>query len=150
MTMIIGIFTSGGEVQLPTELSVDFAGTIYAIGNCVGSSTGFIVPLVHSQIVRNELSRGQWEMYFYLAALISTLGGLIFILFGQNELQDFSKSLADDSQANIFKRKPGLGGDLSINMELDIGSYRRTSNDTGNRNSDHNTYTGRPRIASAS
>lgn len=95
-------FANGGEVQLPTELSVDFAGTIYAIGNCVGSSTGFIVPYVFSQIVREEASREQWEAYFYLAAAISALGGLIFIIIGANHLQDFSKDLGE-SRLNICK-----------------------------------------------
>jgi MFS family permease len=93
---------NGGEVQLPSELSVDFSGTIYAIGNCVGSSTGFIVPYVYSQIVTEPYSRAQWEVYFYTAAVITALGGLIFLIFGQNKMQDFSKDL-DDSQMDFVK-----------------------------------------------
>lgn len=81
---------NGGEVQLPSELSPDFSGTIYAIGNCMGSSTGFIVPFVFSRIVEDPYSRTQWNLYFYLAAFVCSLGGLIFVVFGQNKMQDFS------------------------------------------------------------
>lgn len=93
LQIILFSFTNGGEVHIPTELSVDFSGTIYAIGNCVGSSTGVIAPILHSFIVTNPHSHAQWDTFFYLAAFICATGGLIFSFFGRNQLQDFSKDL---------------------------------------------------------
>ena len=101
--IVLFSFVNGGEVQLPSELSVDFSGTIYAIGNCVGSSTGFIVPKIHSLIVESRYDRSQWDLYFYVAASITALGGLLFLIFGKNDLQDFSKNLGE-SQLDICKR----------------------------------------------
>lgn len=134
--IILFSFVNGGEVQLPTELSVDFAGTIYAIGNCVGSSTGFIVPMVFSQIVRNEDNRAEWDMYFYIAAVISALGGLMFVIFGENHQQDFSHDL-NWSQMNICKLASPLGNKSASTFHLEqttpkpptppIGQRRRNS-----------------------
>jgi hypothetical protein len=86
---------NGGEVQLPAELSPDFSGTIYAIGNCIGSSTGFIVPQVFSLVVTNSNDRTLWNYYFYLAAAITSAGASVFLVFGQNKMQDFSKDLGE-------------------------------------------------------
>lgn len=99
--IILFSFVNGGEVQLPSELSLDFAGTIFAIGNCVGSSTGFLVPRVHSLIVKHSRSRSEWNVYFYIAAVVTFAGGLIFLIFGKNDLQDFSKD-TDDLEADIY------------------------------------------------
>lgn len=100
LQIVLYSLINGGEVHLPTELSVDYSGTIYAIGNCIGSSTGFLVPMLHSAIVTEPRDRAQWDMFFYVAALICSLGGLIFLLFGQNNLQDFSTDLGE-SQLDI-------------------------------------------------
>ena len=115
---------NGGEVQLPSELSVDFSGTIYAIGNCVGSSTGFIVPLVFSQIVTEPYSRAQWNLYFYVTAAVTALGGIIFLIFGQNKMQDFSKDLSD-SQLDLSKFGNLVVGAKGSSFNLD--SYKNRS-----------------------
>lgn len=104
--IVLYSFVNGGEVQVPAELSLDFAGTIYAIGNCVGSSTGILVPEVHKLIVKNHHNRGDWNTYFYFGAVITTLGGLIFMIFGKNDLQDFSKDVGE-SQVDIYTLSSG-------------------------------------------
>jgi len=101
---------NGGEVQLPSELSLDFTGTIYAIGNCVGSSTGFIVPRVHSLIVSNLSDIDQWNIYFYFAAAVTFIGGAIFLIFGKNDLQDFSKD-SGESQLDAYQMSTDRGYD---------------------------------------
>lgn len=108
-------FVNGGEVQLPSDLSVDFAGTIYAIGNCIGSSTGFLVPIIHALIVSDSKDREQWNRYFYSAAIITSVGGLIFMLFGRNDLQDFAKSGQGDD----------VEGDENVRTEdeRDVGRF---------------------------
>lgn len=90
--IVLYSFTNGGEVQLAPEITPDFAGTIYAIGNCFGSATGFIVPRVYSMMVYDNQDRQLWYNFFYLAAFINALGGAIFLLFGRNDREDFAKS----------------------------------------------------------
>lgn len=125
--IILYSFVNGGEVQLPTELSADFAGTIYAIGNCVGSSTGFIAPAVFSKVVWDENSRAQWDLFFYLGAVISVVGGLVFVTFGQNHLQDFSKDLSS-SEDDICKLTHDSGKGSSFNLEQAIVSSKQSKN----------------------
>jgi len=100
LQIILFSFTNGGEVHLATELSVDFSGTIYAIANCVGSSTGVIVPSLFAFVVKNGHNFEQWSIFFYIAAAISAFGGLVFLIFAQNHLQDFSKNVGE-SRINI-------------------------------------------------
>ncbi|KAG9510631.1 Sialin [Fragariocoptes setiger] len=81
---------NGGEVQLPSELTLDFSGTIYALANSIGSSTGFLVPIVHGWIVTDRNDRDQWNSFFYLAAFVTAVGGVIFLIWGSNHMQDFA------------------------------------------------------------
>lgn len=120
-------FVNGGEVQVPAELSLDFAGTIYAIGNCVGSSTGFLVPRVHSLIVTDNHDRAAWNIYFYVAATITSLGGLIFIFFGRNDLQDFSADVGE-SHLDIYSLSPG-GGFYNENIQ-DVKNAKKDKEQT--------------------
>lgn len=99
--IVLFSFVNGGEVQLPSDLSVDFAGTIYAIGNCFGSATGFIVPFVHSLIVHDNKDKDEWKAYFYVASGVTSLGGLIFLIFGRNDLQDFSSATTSSQVCDV-------------------------------------------------
>lgn len=116
---------NGGEVQLPSELSVDFSGTIYAIGNCIGSSTGFIVPTVYGMIVADEFNRAHWDLYFYVAAVVTALGGSIFLLFGQNKMQDFSKDPDDERSRLDFANFGGLAGVKGGSFSLDSSRQQK-------------------------
>lgn len=124
--VVLFSFVNGGEVQVPAELSLDFAGTIYAIGNCVGSTTGFLVPRVHSWIVDNYSDRSEWTVFFYVATTITTLGGLIFLFFGNNEQHDFSKDICD---SDIDCYKSNLERGLSMD---NFGAHERTKIKTYN------------------
>lgn len=138
-TLVLGVlfgqivlfsFCNGGEVQIPSELSVNFAGTIYAIGNCIGSTTGFIVPRVHSWIVSNPRDQDLWNVYFYLAAFVSALGGLIFVVFGKNDMQDFSRSAKKlEHERPICKVKRGTlshpFADVYLDRNAEAKSWRK-------------------------
>lgn len=137
--IILYSFTNGGEVQVTTELSVDFAGTICAIGNCVGSTTGFIVPRVHSLIVRDSRNRAQWDSFFWVAASVNILGGLIFSIFGRNDMQDFSlpanQDDDDDSDASQSsnQHQQGASGEYQANSgarRSPSDQYKRKSYDS--------------------
>lgn len=88
--IIMYSFVAGSEIQIATDLTIDYAGTIYSIGNCIGSSTGFIVPSVKALMIRHT-SRAEWYNYFYLAAGITGLGGVIFLILARTDLMDFSQ-----------------------------------------------------------
>lgn len=103
LQVFLSSFINGGEVQLPTELSPQYSGTIFALCNSVGSSTGFILPVIQSFLVKDEKNEQQWASFFYLTALVMTFTGSVFLIFGKNSYIDFSKdekNYSNNSQAN--------------------------------------------------
>ncbi|XP_054014708.1 putative inorganic phosphate cotransporter [Hylaeus anthracinus] len=74
------------------DLSPNFAGTMMSITNCIASVIAIIAPLVCGEIVTDEKNVTQWNTVFYLSAAIYILGNLIFIIFGQAEVQPWNNS----------------------------------------------------------
>lgn len=108
--IVLYSFCNGGEVQLPPEITPAFAGTVYAIGNCLGSATGFMVPRMFSWIVHDIQDRQQWDSFFYLAAFVTALGGFIFLFLGGNDREDFAKPVKPCGLAlsSTLKNQPDL------------------------------------------
>lgn len=69
------------------DLSPNFAGTMMSVTNCVATITAIIAPLVVGTIVTDESNIYQWNIVFYIAAVIFFLGNLIFVIFGKGEVQ---------------------------------------------------------------
>ncbi|XP_076624580.1 putative inorganic phosphate cotransporter [Colletes latitarsis] len=72
------------------DLSPNFAGTMMSITNCIASVIAIIAPLVCGMIVPNESNVKQWSYVFYLSAIVYFVGNLIFIIFGQGEVQPWN------------------------------------------------------------
>lgn len=139
MTIICFSFHNGGEVQLATEISVEFAGTIYAIGNSLGSTTGFLVPRVKTWIVTDSYDRWQWSLYFYFTSAISAIGGILFVLFARNDLQDYSKDVSQ-SQFDIYRsesiiRQRDVNTDFEPQEQEQIFSKQKRKSSSINRQS---------------
>lgn len=92
-------FVNGGEVHLPTEISAEFGGTIYAIANSFGSACGFIIPSVLDFIVSDKTNVDQWNTFLYVAAGVSFVGNLVFVFLAGNEPEDLSKSCCFESDS---------------------------------------------------
>lgn len=88
--------TSGGQVQLPSEISDEFMGSVFAIANCISSCASSISLRVFSLMVDNLESRSQWSAYFYVGAFVATFGALVFQVYGGNAREDFAKKHASE------------------------------------------------------
>lgn len=122
-------FVNGGETNLPTEVSADFGGTIYGIANSVGSSTGFLIPILCGLIVTDVQDVSQWNIFLYLAAGVSLVGSLTFLVIGGNEPEDFALKPATP-QPGVFTLVESSKHDTNatrIDMESD--KLRRSSTD---------------------
>ncbi|XP_011646553.1 putative inorganic phosphate cotransporter [Pogonomyrmex barbatus] len=69
------------------DLSPNFAGTMMSITNCAATITSIIAPLICGVIVSDESSVYQWNIVFYVSAIIYFLGNLVFVIFGKGEMQ---------------------------------------------------------------
>lgn len=84
-------FSSGGQVQLPSEISGEFMGSVFAIGNCLSSCASSIALRTFSMIVDDLDSRSQWSTYFYVGAAVATFGSVVFLLYGGNARENFAR-----------------------------------------------------------
>ncbi|XP_030746865.1 sialin-like [Sitophilus oryzae] len=72
------------------DLAPNFAGTIYGIANCIGSTTGFISPMVVGYLTSEHNGMHEWHRIFYIGALVYVACGVFFIIFGKGEIQDWN------------------------------------------------------------
>lgn len=79
------------------DLSPNFAGTMMSITNCIASVVAIIAPLVCSAIVTTEKEEDPtyWNIVFYVSSAIYFLGNLIFVIFGQAEVQPWNNPTSE-------------------------------------------------------
>ncbi|XP_048520195.1 sialin [Dendroctonus ponderosae] len=86
----------------PTDLSPNFAGTIFGIISFIGGVTGFIVPSITGQIITAFGNNGKaWGSIFALGGLVYCGCGIFFIIFGTADTQPWNEKKeekADTSQ----------------------------------------------------
>lgn len=88
---LITTFGMGGEAQNPLDLSERYSGTIHAIGSSLAIS-GAIEPTLVGYFLRGRSAdKDQWRYVWLGASAVSFIGGLVFLLFGDAEIQPFDR-----------------------------------------------------------
>lgn len=111
---------TGGEAQIPLDISERYSGTIHAIGSSLAISNA-IEPIVVGFWLKQSggvSNKDSWAVVWLTASTIAGLGGLVFLLFGDATIQPFDnigKSEADSSRDFTTERekngKPEDGAD---------------------------------------
>jgi ACS family sodium-dependent inorganic phosphate cotransporter len=84
ITLGLGAVATSAAGFLVNHLDIGprYAGVLMGITNTVGTIPGILAPVITGFIVQVT---GRWELVFYLAAGISGVGGLIWLLFATGE-----------------------------------------------------------------
>ncbi|XP_060521891.1 vesicular glutamate transporter 1-like isoform X2 [Cylas formicarius] len=83
------------------DLSPNFAGPLFGAVNSLGSTAGFLTPLVHSTLTHDN--RDHWKWNGVIAGCIYILCGLFFIAFGTSQAQPWNELSGRNSEdAAIF------------------------------------------------
>ncbi|XP_046687588.1 putative inorganic phosphate cotransporter [Homalodisca vitripennis] len=82
-----------GYLATTLDLSPNFSGVLMGIVNCLGNISSFLAPMVTGFIVKDEASRDEWMIAFYISAGIFFVGNLIFIVFGSSDVQPWNNPL---------------------------------------------------------
>ncbi|XP_033323679.2 uncharacterized protein LOC117218986 [Megalopta genalis] len=110
------------------DLSPNFAGPMMSITNCIASVIAIIAPIICGVIIeKHEDSRAHWSIVFYLSAVIYFLGNLIFIIFGQGEVQSWNDPASSESRNPSKKESVVALMDRSVFFACKLGTrpYRR-------------------------
>jgi MFS transporter, ACS family, solute carrier family 17 (sodium-dependent inorganic phosphate cotransporter), other len=84
LTLGLGAVATSAAGFLVNHLDIGprYAGVLMGITNTVGTIPGILAPVVTGFIVQYT---GSWELVFYLAAAISGIGELIWLVFATGE-----------------------------------------------------------------
>nr|CAI5841296.1 unnamed protein product [Callosobruchus analis] len=84
------------NLQNAHDLAPNFAGTLYGIANCIGSTTGFISPLIVGYLTSKHNGLHEWHTIFYIGASVYIGSGIIFWIFGSGDVQAWND--AEDTE----------------------------------------------------
>ncbi|XP_057653475.1 sialin-like [Diorhabda carinulata] len=106
------------NLQNSQDLSPNFAGTLYGIINCVGSTTGFINPTIVGYMTAERNGLDEWHHIFYIGSSVYIACGIVFCIFGTADKQPWN----DETD----KSKPDTEGVENIGFE-DVDFSKSTS-----------------------
>ncbi|KAF5302591.1 hypothetical protein FQA39_LY10209 [Lamprigera yunnana] len=79
------------NIQNNQDLSPNFAGSIYGIINCIGSTTGFFTPMITGHITEDNNGLEEWHTIFTIGASVYLVTGIIYCIFGSGERQPWNE-----------------------------------------------------------
>ncbi|CAH1103007.1 unnamed protein product [Psylliodes chrysocephalus] len=111
------------NLQNSQDLSPNFAGTLYGIINCVGSTTGFINPTIVGYITAKNNGLDEWHTIFYIGSSVYIASGIVFCIFGTGETQPWNeievKKLSSNGIENIgFDDIENIKNDVTENTKI--------------------------------
>ncbi|BFZ21329.1 hypothetical protein BsWGS_24367 [Bradybaena similaris] len=89
LVVAVGIsgFTMAGYSVSHLDIAPAFAGTLFGITNTIGTTTGFVGPVILGALTKSQNTLQHWNTFFYITSGIFFTGGLLFLLFAQGEPQ---------------------------------------------------------------
>lgn len=97
------------------DLAPNFAGSLYGIANCIGSTTGFISPMIVGYLTAQHNGIDEWHTIFYLGAAVYIACGIFFVCFGTADIQSWNYS-DDDTDKDVETIK-GSSDDAAKGVE---------------------------------
>ncbi|CAF3309274.1 unnamed protein product [Rotaria socialis] len=80
------------------DIGGHYAAVLMGISNCIGSTPGFIVPVITGYIVQNPELKREWNAVFIISILICVLAIMFYTFFAAGELQVWASNSADEYQ----------------------------------------------------
>ncbi|XP_062557721.1 sialin-like, partial [Armigeres subalbatus] len=73
------------------DLAPNFAATLYGLMSFLGTTAGFIAPMMVAHFTSEQNTMEQWRQIFHINAGIYLISGLTFVLFGSGKVQSWNK-----------------------------------------------------------
>ncbi|KAJ1531988.1 hypothetical protein ONE63_000624 [Megalurothrips usitatus] len=89
------------------DLSPNYASTLFGITNATANIMSFIAPLVVGAVVTDERDAKQWQTAFLIAAGVSFIGNLAFVIGGSAERQPWDEPKTDTTAGSIHLAENG-------------------------------------------
>ncbi|XP_055314147.1 sialin-like isoform X2 [Sitodiplosis mosellana] len=87
------------NLQNSQDLAPNYAGTLYGVINFIGTTTGFLTPMVVGHFsIKNTLE--EWSIIFIIAAVAYIIPAFVFILFGSGQVQPWNEPKKTDEKTS--------------------------------------------------
>jgi MFS transporter, ACS family, solute carrier family 17 (sodium-dependent inorganic phosphate cotransporter), other len=97
------------NLQNSQDLAPNYAGSLYGIINFIGTTSGFISPMIvayftaekvrgrwkieegNQNLIRFQSTLDEWQNIFFIGAIVYIAPAIIFMLFGSGEVQKWNQ-----------------------------------------------------------
>ncbi|XP_037025020.1 sialin-like [Bradysia coprophila] len=89
VTLSLGFNGAGTMTNLQNsqDLAPNYAGTVYGIINSIGTTAGFITPLIVAHYTQERSTIDEWSSVFLIGAIAYIAPAILFIIFGSGKIQ---------------------------------------------------------------
>lgn len=106
------------NLQNSQDLAPNYAGSLYGMVNFVGTTSGFISPIIvahftqervktsfrvkrwrHFKFFNLQSSMDEWQYIFGIGAMVYIVPAIIFMLIGSGEVQEWNSKKDDDANS---------------------------------------------------
>lgn len=79
------------NLQNSQDLAPNFAGSLYGIINFVGTTSGFLSPLIVAHFTADGHSIHEWQHVFWVGAAVYIIPAFFFFIFGDGKVQKWNE-----------------------------------------------------------
>lgn len=79
------------NLQNSQDLAPNFAGTLYGVINFVGTTSGFISPMLVAHFTAQQSTMDEWQYVFAIGAAAYIIPAVVFVLFGSAVVQAWNE-----------------------------------------------------------
>ncbi|ALC41364.1 CG9864 [Drosophila busckii] len=107
MTISLGFNGAATAANLANsqDLAPNFAGTLYGIINCLGTTPGFFSPLIVAAFTKDKNTIDEWFWIFIIGAAAYILPALFFWVFGDGKIQKWNEVETKEPREDVVNTK---------------------------------------------
>jgi len=99
------------------DIAPRFAGTLMGFTNSVANTMGFVAPYIIGQIIDGHEDLTHWQIVFFIAAGVYTVGNLVYCLMASGEEQPWNR--IEDNERTLSANISGVGPIISAEDLID-------------------------------
>ncbi|XP_023162936.2 sialin [Drosophila hydei] len=107
MTISLGFNGAATSTNLANsqDLAPNFAGTMYGIINCLGTTPGIFSPLIVAAFTQNKNTIDEWFWIFVIGAAAYILPAIFFWVFGSGKIQKWNEVQTTEPKEDVVNTK---------------------------------------------
>ncbi|XP_062560564.1 sialin-like [Armigeres subalbatus] len=95
------------------DLAPNFAATLYGVMSFLGTTAGFIAPMLVAHFTSEQNTMEQWKHIFFINASIYVVSALTFIVFGSGKVQSWNEVEEKPSAVEFSDMKASKNGECN-------------------------------------